>query len=132
MVVPPGTQGEAVDKEALPYPFAQINPDMTLVLYFEAYHLAFTGEDRTRYSIEYEVRRQENDGRLVRLFTDDDPRSTATEATYEGGSRTAKEYIMIDLSDWEGSDDLRVTVRVTDEATGQQVERSVDLEAAGR
>jgi hypothetical protein len=38
---------------------------------------------------------------------------------------------MLDLSDWEGGDDLRVTVRVTDEATGQQVERSVDLEAAG-
>lgn len=131
MVLPPEVAATAVE-EAIPYPFAQINPDMTLVLYFEAYHLAFTGEDQTRYSIEYEVRRQENDGRLVRLFTDDDPRSTATEATYEGGSRTAKEYIMLDLSDWEGSDDLRVTVRVTDEATGQQVERSVDLEAAGR
>lgn len=129
MAMPPEASATAVS-EAIPYPFEQVNPEMTLVLYFEVYHLAFTGDDQTRYSVEYEVRRQEKEGSLVRLFSGDDTQSTAAEATYEGSRRTAQEYIMLDLSTWNGEDDLTVTVQVTDEATGQQVERAVDFEAA--
>jgi hypothetical protein len=51
------------------------------------------------------------------------------EAQYEGQSRTANEYIVLDLSAWEGERDLTVTVRVTDAITGQQVERSIEFEA---
>lgn len=131
MILPPDASATAVE-EAIPYPFEQLNPDMTLVLYFEAYHLAFSGEDQTRYTVEYKVRRQGKGGRLVRLFARDGTQSTAAEATYEGSSRTAEEYIMLDLSDWNGKDDLTVTVQVTDEVTGQQVERSIDFGTAAR
>jgi GWxTD domain-containing protein len=128
MIVPPGAPPTALE-QAVPYPLRQINPEMTMALYFEVYHLAFDEADQTRYTVEYEVQRQAPDGRLVRLFRGDETPSTSMEAQYEGQSRTANEYILLDLSAWEGERDLTVTVRVTDAITGQQVERSIEFEA---
>lgn len=130
MVVPPEAPAVAIDR-AVPYPFRQINPSMTMALYFEIYHLAFDRSDRTRYTVEYEVQRQAPNGRLTRLVRGDDTPSTATTAQYEGTTRTANEYILLDLSAWEGQRDLTVTVRVTDTVTGQAVQRSIDFDASG-
>jgi hypothetical protein len=128
MVIPPEAPTPSV-QQAIPYPFPDLSPDLTPVLYFEVYHLALTNDDRARYSVEYTVQRRANDGRLIRLFTGDEPPSTSAETTYEGQRRTTKEYIMLDLSEWNGDDGLTVTVQVTDEATGQQVQRSIDFDA---
>jgi len=129
MVVPPGAPPTAVE-QARPYPFRQINPEMTMALYFEVYHLAFDSADRTRYTVEYEVQRQAPNGRLVRLFRGDETPSTSTTAQYQGATRTADEYIVLDLSAWEGQRDLTVTVRVTDTVTGQQAQRSIEFDAS--
>jgi hypothetical protein len=129
MVIPPEAPTPSV-QQAIPYPFPDLSPALTPVLYFEVYHLALASDDRARYSVEYTVQRRADDGRLIRLFTGDEPPPTSAETTYEGQRRTAKEYIMLDLSEWNGEDGLTVTVRVTDEATGQQVKRSIDFDAA--
>lgn len=119
---------------ASPYPFDRIGPEASLLLYFEIYHLGFNGDDQTRYSVEYDVTRRTERGRLTRLFRGDGEESTTASTTYEGDNRTAKEQILIDLSDWENEKPgaLTVTVRVTDEVTGQQVERAIDFEIVPR
>lgn len=130
MVVPPDIPSGGIAEAALPYPFRYITPETSLALYFEVYHLAFDETDRTRYTVEYEVRRQGADGRGGRLVREGDTPSTATTAQYQGTTRTAKEYILLDLSAWEGQRDLTVTVRVTDTVSGQQVQRSIDFGAS--
>jgi len=52
---------------------------------------------------------------------------TGEEATYESRDRTAREYVLLDLKKVPlgRSGEMTVTVRVTDEVTGQQVERAV-------
>jgi hypothetical protein len=130
MVVPPDTPGGEIADAALPYPFQYITPETSLALYFEVYHLAFDETDQTRYTVEYEVQRQAPNGRLTRLIRGDDTPSTATTAQYEGTTRTANEYILLDLSAWDGQRDLTVTVRVTDTVTGQEVQRSIDFDAS--
>jgi GWxTD domain-containing protein len=131
MVVPSGMEGGALDEAALPYPFRFIGPETSLALYFEVYHLAFDATDRTRYTVEYEVRRQApGEERPPGPARGDDTPSTATTAQYEGTTRTAKEYVLLDLSAWEGQRDLTVTVRVTDTVTGQAVQRSIDFDAS--
>lgn len=119
---------------ASPYPFDRIGPEASLLLYFEIYHLGFDSDDRTRYAVEYDVTRRTERGRLTRLFRGDEEESTTASTTYEGDSRTAKEQILIDLSDWENEKPgaLTVTVRITDEVTGQQVERAIDFEIVPR
>ena len=120
--------------EATPYPFDRITADASLVLYFELYHLGFNSDDRTRYTVEYDVMRRTERGRIARLFRGDKEDRTTASTTYEGDTRRAQEQILIDLSEWpeEQSGTLTVTVRVTDEVTGQQMERAIDFEVTPR
>jgi len=92
-----------------------------LLLYFEVYHLTYDADDQTRYTVEYEMTRR-TDGGLLRKGNEDRI-SAATE--YAGDSRTARETILLDLSELDAAGELDVTVRVTDEVTGRQVERTL-------
>lgn len=128
MTLPPETPEHAIE-EALPYPFRQITPDQTLILYFEIYHLTFGNEDQTRYTIEYEVERRDERGQIARLFRGDKTQRTTAATEQEGDRRNTQEYITLQLDEWDGRGALEVTVRVTDEVSGQQKERSLELEA---
>lgn len=112
-----------------PYPFAQISDETPLALYFELYHLKKDDEGTVKYSIEYEIHRQTDRGQLERLFRGTDERTTSVSTTREGRARTAQEYIVLDLDDWEMKADkeLKVTVRVTDENSDQHIERSAEF-----
>jgi hypothetical protein len=128
MILPNKSTG-SVEDAALPYPFEDVTANTPLMLYFEAYHLPFGANDRTRYTVEYRVQRRTERGDLMRLFRGEDERSTTVSTTNEGTSRTAREYIMLDLADWDvGTDtNLTVTVRVIDEHSGQRTERDVNF-----
>ncbi|MFB6098501.1 MAG: hypothetical protein ABEK84_05205, partial [Salinibacter sp.] len=54
---------------------------------------------------------------------------TSTEMTLEGTDRRTQETILLDLSQIQRDEpqDVRVTVRVTDEVTGATVERTVNF-----
>ena len=52
---------------------------------------------------------------------------TSAQTDYTGSNRTAREYILIDFSEWEGYGDLEITVRLTDRVTGRQTERAMPL-----
>lgn len=123
--------GEAKLTEAATlYPFPAVASETPLLLYFETYHLAFGINEKTRYTVEYEIYRRTERGGLRGVLGGDEQQRTATKATYTGESRTAKEFILLDLEKWsaeEGSK-LRITVRVTDEVTEQEKERSIDFE----
>ncbi len=82
---------EALLAEATPFPYAGLAPGTPLALYFEVYHLAFGEDDRTRYTVAYEVMRQE----------DNDTR-TAARTTATGAARAARDDVLLDLSDWAG------------------------------
>lgn len=108
------TSGEDM-QDARPYPYAQLSASTSLAIYFEIYNLAFSPEDRTRYTIEYRV-------------SSGDERRVGATSTYESDSRTAKEYIMLDLSTWERDGPLIVTVHARDNVTELSVERSIAFE----
>ena len=60
---------------------------------------------------------------------------TTTQTTYTGSSRQTEEYIFLDQSQWsmDGSGDpdrLEIVVRVTDQNTGQETQRSVRFTTA--
>lgn len=120
----------ASTEAATPYPFTEIAADASLVLYFELYHLGFGSDDQTRYTVEYDVKREAKRSRIARLFRGNKEDRTTASTTYEGEGRRAQEHILIDLSEWpdDESGTLTVTVRVIDEVTGQQVERAIDFE----
>jgi GWxTD domain-containing protein len=117
-----------LDARAVPYPFNTITPDTPLLLAFEVYHLTYGDDDRTRYSLSYEVEGKTRRG-WTRFFRGEDTQRTTTEMTREGSSRRTEEQILIDLSriEQEEAQDVRVTVEVTDEVTGTSVTRSLDF-----
>lgn len=126
-------QGDGASAEnAVPYPFSTIGPDTPLLIYFELYHLTFDGDDRTRYTVAYEVEGRRQRG-WTRLFRGDATQRTGTEAEYRGTSRTTDELIYLDVAELqqEQTQDVRVTVRVTDEVTGTSVERTTTFEMLG-
>jgi hypothetical protein len=97
-------------------------------LSFELYHLTYGGDDRTRYTIAYEAEGETKRG-WTRLFRGTDTQRTSTEMTMAGTDRRTQETILLDLSQIERDEpqDVRVTVRVTDEVSGTTVSRSVDF-----
>lgn len=100
------------------YPFLTITPATSIGLYFEVYHLAYGADDEVRYTVEYEVTR--NQGRR-----DEERTSAATE--YTGAERRTQEFVALDLSTFGGDGPLDVVVCVTDNITGQQVERTMQF-----
>ncbi|SHK70880.1 GWxTD domain-containing protein [Rhodothermus profundi] len=108
----------------LPYPFPRLNQEVPLALYFEIYHLTFGTNDRTRYEVSYEVRRR-TDGGLLRR---DRTVQTTSRTVYEGTSRTAREYIVLDLQEWKRVRSVEVVVRVRDLVSGQEVARTIRFE----
>lgn len=111
-----------------PYPLRRIQPGLPLALRFDVYHLAFGEDDRTRYAVEYEIERR-TEGGLWQLFRDGEER-TATQVQRQSTSRTAHEYMLVDLSERANAGGLlRITVRVTDKTTGLQTERAIEFQS---
>jgi len=119
-------------ERAVPYPFQTIGPETPLLLSFELYHLNYGDDDRTRYTLSYAVEGKTQRG-WTRLFRGQDTQRTTTEMTRRGSERRTEEQIVLDLSQIEREEpqDVRVTVRVTDEVTDASVTRSVDFRLRG-
>ena len=108
------------------YVFNTITRDIPLGLYFEVYHLSFGPDDRTHYTVTYEVARQTESGWLRRRL--DEIQLTSAQTRQAGENRTAQETILLDLSAWKDNGDLVITVSVKDETAGETVERSISFE----
>lgn len=131
LTVPSGRSPASImSEEAVPYPFRQVDADRPLALAFEVYHLGYGANDRTRYTVSYEIERRREQGGLSGFFGGDDREQTTTQTTREGGDRTAEEYILLDLGNLlnEKEGQINVTVRVKDQITDQEVERSLSFE----
>jgi hypothetical protein len=98
-----------------PFPYRHLNRLAPPDLVFELYNLHFGSDDRTHYSIEYEVLRG------------DDKRASSTSArtSNSGSERNARERIALDLSDVTERGPIRITLRVTDDVTKEQIARSI-------
>ena len=104
------------------YPFTTITAETSLGLYFEVYHLAFDSDDLAHFTVEYEVIR-DADRRGGRKLT-------SASTPYTSASRTAKEYIAVDLSEYGDKGTLDIRVTITDDVTGQEVERIIQFNLA--
>lgn len=131
-MVPSGQQFTAATptEEATPYPFSSLTVDTPLLLYFEVYHLAYAAQDQTRYEVAYEVQRTTEDTGVLGLFGGPDVERTETSSTYTGSRRRASEAILLD---WDGASSdaaqsVTITVHVTDETSGQTVDRSINFQ----
>jgi len=113
-----------------PYPFKTLDPEEPLGLYFEVYNLSYDDTDRTRYAVEYAVERTVPKGGLAGLFGGDATKTTATTTAGAGKGRTTREYLELDLSDWDQAQTLTIVVRVTDKVTGETVHRTIPFDAA--
>jgi GWxTD domain-containing protein len=120
----------ATPEGTVPYPFRKIRESTPLALSFEVYHLTYGANDRTEYTVDYEIRWSTERGGIRGLFGGDEEDETVTTATYEGSTRRTQEHIVIDLAEDlnpEKTSEVEIRVRVTDETTGQSVERSIDF-----
>ena len=113
-----------------PYPLPNVTFGTSPALYFEVYHLTFDADDLTRYTVEYEIERRERGG-VWRLFQSSKGRTTAA-LSYTGTARTAREYVVVDLTEADRAGRLKVTVRVTDTVSGQHVERAIEFDFVER
>ncbi len=101
--------------DALFYPYEDLSHQPPAALYFEVYHLTYGEDDMARYSLEYRVE-----------SADDPSRAPITVgSSHSAPTRTAREHVSLDLSSWDVSGPLVITVRVTDEVSGQSIERAI-------
>lgn len=132
LTVPEGKDPAAiVSDEAIVYPFEEVTSGDPLGLGFEIYHLPFDDNDLARYTVSYTAERAVDDGGFLGLFGGDDTEQvTTTATTTEAQSRTVEETILLDLEELAGDEPAAVdiAVRVTDEVTGQEIERDIEVE----
>ena len=98
-------------------PFAQrtLSEDSRLGLYFELYFLATDDQDRTHYSVEYQISGERAP-----------PIAAITE--YEGTTSTAREHIALDLSAWTTPGPVTITVSAVDLVRNLSVSREIAYE----
>lgn len=134
VLTPPDTTASVPTQiaQAVPYPFSTIRADTPLLLGFELYHLAVADNDQTRYTVRYEVQGR---GRRswMQPFRSRTVNWTSTATTASGTRSRTEEKILLDLSrlSSRAAQDVRVTVRVTDEVTGATAARSVAFVIGG-
>ena len=109
--------------QAQPYPFATVDPDMRLGVYLEAYNLTHDTDDRTRYTVAYAVRRDVPPDGWAGAFRAAKTETTSTRITRRGSSRTAHEYLEIDLRPFRHATALVLLIRVTDTVTDDTADR---------
>ncbi len=97
---------------------AHWNSDDPLGVYFEAYFLRFNDREQTSYRVSYEIQNADGVG---------EPKISASTA-YNSESSTIKEHIVLDLSEWQQSQLVKLTIRVTDNTSGATVERATRLQ----
>ena len=102
------------DREAIPYPFHGITSKTPLALYFEVYHLTYGPDDQVRFTVDYEVRR-----------AGDDEAATFARSVFTGRESTAREFVTVDLAEWDEAGPVEVTLRITDTFSDQRVERTI-------
>ena len=101
--------------EMAAYPYSTITTQTPLGLYFEVYELLFGPDDLARFTVEYEVTYNARRRR--------DRETTAVTTSYTSESRTAREFIAIDLTGFENEGPLDIRMTITDEVSQQHVER---------
>ena len=115
----------ALENDALPqsgslYPYTRLSEALPLALYFEIYHLTFGSDDRVHYSVAYEVTHP----------GDDRPAESRAGTSYSADERTAHEHLIPDLTQEDLRKGVIITLRITDETTGEEVSRSIRFEKA--
>ena len=108
---------EGEDNVPPAYPFTTITTETPLGLYFEVYELFYADENLAHFTVEYEVTRSGSRRR--------DQQTTSASTSYTSSTRTAREFIAIDLSTTDSEGPLKISLRITDEVSQQQVERTL-------
>jgi GWxTD domain-containing protein len=116
-------------EEAPVYPYQRLHPESPLALSFEVYHLSRADDERTRYTLTYEIFHRADQSGFQRIFQDDEKQRTAVQSRVQGNASRTKEYVILDPSRWasDRSKTVRIRVTVTDEKTSEQVSRSLEF-----
>ncbi len=126
----PAVPSSAAEARRRVIPFDRIPANQKIAINFELYNLILGADDRTRYTVEYSTERRKGQGGLAGLLGRTEAEETSTESTIEGTKRRTTEYTVLDLSEMSSISEPRpvtITVRATDERTGQTVERSLSF-----
>lgn len=121
---------DAADLEAAAtlHPDSTLSTNATLLLVFEVYDLQRGSDERTRWTVEYTTTRTVRKGFLGRLFGEDEERVQTSTSTPASGTRaSSREVIAVDLGQQDDVEPgaLTVTLRVTDETSGQTTGRTI-------
>lgn len=120
-----------IDETALhPYPLQQARKNTPLGIYFEVYHLMLNENDQARYTIDLNADRVQPRQGIARWMRSDEEQQTTTTITNETTGRRVNELFLLDIAAWEDiadEEEVTLTVRVTDNVSGQSVERNVQL-----
>lgn len=120
-----------IERAASLHPYEGLSTAATLLLIFEIYDLTKGADNRTQWTVEYEVAGKVEKGFLARLFGSNyEIERTATAASFSGSTRQTREAIVLDLGGRRGIEpgELTITVRVTDSLAQQTVERVIQFQ----
>ena len=108
-----------------PNPFLRYSRRVDVSVYFEIYNLTYGEDDLTRYTLEYEFVREEN--RPGRLFGNRGETVLSVASNHTDETRAPVHHPAIDVGALDAGR-YTLTVRLTDEVSGAEFERTRTLE----
>ena len=104
-------------EEADPYPYPGVSDSTQIALYFEVYNLTYGEDDRTAYTISYEVRgKKDKKGGGTRAST-----------SHTSTDRNTQEYIIPDLTNENVGKGIEIVLTIRDDLTGEVRRRTVQF-----
>ena len=123
-VQPAAGEGEFVKHNLLvrPYPMDSMERTRPIYLYYEVYNLSADADNRSRYRVEYETRVLQQDRSFFKsiagIFGGGKKRGISSSYQQQNTGNVAHEYLALDMGNLPKGT-VEISVRVTDESTGQ-------------
>jgi GWxTD domain-containing protein len=104
-----------------------LTPGETVLINYDVYNLRFSDDDQTRYSVDLQLQRTADRGGIRGWFGGQEESATATRSEYRGTTTRSDEYLTIDVPEVDRRTTVQVRVKVTDEVTGDTMQRTLDF-----
>jgi len=122
----------SADLRLTDYPFPVIPADQfikteRITVYFELYHLTAGADNRAYYTVSYQIDKVGEGGILQRIIQKPDDKSVTVTIPFDSRSRTAKESLIIDISNLESAR-YELTVKINDTTSLQEKVRKTQFE----
>ena len=126
-----GTENRDKDNSTIiPNPSLKFDKSENVFTYYEIYNLSYDNDERTNYSVSFDIQRKDKSKSIWDFFTGlfgkSDVYNLSIQNNYNGNTKNVSNYLAFDISELK-SGDYKITLTVKDNVSSKGTSTSSDL-----